>query len=194
MEGTAYPGEVEEEGDIGGKEDFDEYGIFEKHEVLSRYHNSIVGHLGVERTLKAMSLGGHAWVGMRKNVSQWIGECGICQKIKYQREPQFEVMIHLRALVYENRYLPLVQRILNYTIDGSIGTQPARVIFDDLETSDIALDVPADWGGRKVEDYLVRLREGQAMLIKSTRDYLKKNQRKRSADGQAKSKMWPSLK
>ena len=32
----------------------------ERHEVFSRYHNSIVGHHGVEHTLKAMSLGGHA--------------------------------------------------------------------------------------------------------------------------------------
>ena len=58
-----------------------------------------------------------------------------------------EVMNHLRALVFENRihdvwsfYLPLVQRILNYSVDGSIGTQPACVIFGDVETSDIALD------------------------------------------------------
>ena len=39
-------------------------------------------------------------------------------------------------------YLPSVQRILNYSVDGSIGTQPARVIFGDVETSDIAFDVP----------------------------------------------------
>jgi len=45
-----------------------------------------------------------------------------------------EVGAHLRALVYEYRiksewshYLPLVQRNLNYTVDGSIGTQPGRV-------------------------------------------------------------------
>ena len=43
---------------------------------------------------------------------------------------------HLRALVFEKRikenwshYLPLAQRIINYSVDGSIGTQPARVIF-----------------------------------------------------------------
>ena len=41
---------------------------------------------------------------------------------------------------------------------------------------------------RKVEDDLDKLREGQAILIKSTRDHLKKNQRKRSSDGQVKSK------
>ena len=52
-------------------------------------------------------------------------------------------------------------------MDGSIGTQP-----------DIALDVPVEWGGRKLDNYLVKLREGQALLIKLTQDYLKKNQRK----------------
>ena len=42
-----------------------------------------------------------------------------------------EVGAHLRVLVCEYRikaewshYLPLVQRILNYTVDGSMGTQP----------------------------------------------------------------------
>ena len=46
-----------------------------------------------------------------------------------------EVMNHPRALVFENRirdvwsfYRPLVQRILNYSVDGSIGTQPVRAI------------------------------------------------------------------
>ena len=104
-----------------------------------------------------------------------------------------EVMIHLRALVNENRvrdvcsqYLPFVQRILNYTIDGSIGTQPVRVIFGDVETSDIALDVPADWGGRNVEDYLIRLRGGQSIILRATQDYLKKNKRKRSSDSRKK--------
>ena len=32
-----------------------------------------------------------------------------------------------------------------------IGTQPERVIFGDLETSDIAMDVPSDWGGKKLK-------------------------------------------
>jgi len=40
-----------------------------------------------------------------------------------------------------------------------------------------------EWGGRKVEDYIVKLREGQALLIKVNQDYLKKHQRKRSSDG-----------
>ena len=54
-------GELQEEGESGGEEDYDAYRNVEMHEVFSRYHNSIVGHLSVERTLKAMSLGGHAF-------------------------------------------------------------------------------------------------------------------------------------
>ena len=80
-----------------------------------------------------------------------------------------------------------MQRILNYTIDGSIGTQPAKVILGDLTTSDLAVDISADWSSLHVEDYLVKLREGQATLVRDTREFLKKNQRKeRAADGREK--------
>jgi len=71
-------------------------------------------------------------------------------------------------------------------VDGSIGS-PARVIFGDLETSDIAMDVPSDRTGRKAEDYLVR-RESQAILTRTTQEFVKKNQRKRAADGREKVK------
>ena len=77
IEETEIPGVRNEEGESGGEEELKEYGIIERHEVFARYHNSIVGHLGVERTLKAMSLGGHSWAGMRQNVKKWIGEYGI---------------------------------------------------------------------------------------------------------------------
>ena len=56
-----------------------------------------------------------------------------------------EVGAHLQALVYEYRinvelshYLPLVQKILNYTVDGSIETQPERVLFGDTVDCDLA--------------------------------------------------------
>jgi len=61
-----------------------------------------------------------------------------------------EVGAHLRALVYEYRiksewshYLPLVQRIINYIVDGSIGTQPGRVISGDMVMDcDLEMDFP----------------------------------------------------
>ena len=45
------------------------------------------------------------------------------------------------------------------------------------------MDIPAVWSGRNVEDYLVKLREGQTTLVRVTREFLKKNQQKRAADG-----------
>ena len=101
-----------------------------------------------------------------------------------------EVMKHLRALVFEKRikenwshYLPLAQRIINNSVDGSVGTQPARVIFGDIVNCDLALESPRTWEGRNLLDYLVKLRNGQARLIKVTQEFLSKNRRKRTIDG-----------
>ena len=104
-------------------------------------------------------------------------------------------MKHLRALVFEKRikenwshYLPLAQRIINYSVDGSIGMQPARVIFGDIVNCDLAMDLPRTWEGRNLIDYLMKLRDGQARLIKVTQDFLSKNQRKWTIDGGEKTK------
>jgi len=40
--------------------------------------------------------------------------------------------------------------------------------------------------GQNAEDHLVKLQEGQVSLVRDTRDFLKKNQRKRAADGREK--------
>ena len=66
-------------------------------------------------------------------------------------------------------YFLLVQRILFHIIDGSIGTQPERVILGDLTNSKLAMDVPANWCGRNVQNYLVKL---QVTLVRVTRDFL----------------------
>ena len=95
-----------------------------------------------------------------------------------------EVMKHQRALVLEksikenwSHYLPLAQRIINYSVDRSIGTQPDRVIFWDMENG------LAEKMGRNLIDYLVKLRGGRARQIKVTQEFLSKNQQKWSIDG-----------
>ena len=57
-------------------------------------------------------------------------------------------MKHLSALVFEKRikenwshYLPLAQRIINCSVDGSIGTQPARVTFGDIVNCNLSMDL-----------------------------------------------------
>ncbi|NJO65356.1 MAG: hypothetical protein HC836_46870 [Richelia sp. RM2_1_2] len=89
-----------------------------------------------------------------------------------------EVMKHLRILVLNRRvsdawssYLPLVQRILNYTHDLSIGTYPAKIIFGDM-IPDISFDIVSSYDGVVVSDYLVNLQQVQSELIHATQSYL----------------------
>jgi hypothetical protein len=111
-----------------------------------------------------------------------------------------EIKQHLQAIVIEkrikhcwSRYLPLVQRIMNYSIDGSIGTQPARVIFGDLATDDLAMDLPPVYQNRTVSDYLHKLRDMHAIILKATEKFLENNQRKRHRDGSAVPSSVPSF-
>ena len=67
----------------------------------------------------------------------------------------------------ESHYLPLVQRIINYTVDGSIGTQPERVIFGDMVDLDLTMDFPEGQTGRNPEDCLIKLREAQSISIQT---------------------------
>ena len=45
------------------------------------------------------------------------------------------------------------------------------------------MDLPEGTTARNPEDYLVKLRDAQLILVQATQDYLKKNQRKRGVDG-----------
>ena len=52
-----------------------------------------------------------------------------------------------------------------------------------LMVSSHAMDLPKKWDGRNLMDYLMKLRESQARLIKVTQEFLQKNQRKPTIDG-----------
>ena len=97
-----------------------------------------------------------------------------------------EIMVHLRALVNDKRikrewihFIPLIQRKLNNSVDGSMGTQPARVQFGEIAILDIVMDLPSEWSNRDSLEFLSKLREAHSTLITVTQDYLKKNQRNR---------------
>jgi hypothetical protein len=95
---------------------------------------------------------------------------------------------HLRALCLDRRvetkwsyYLPLVQRILNFTIDGSTGTQPARIIFGDMLPLEHAFDTDLPDRPVEVSQYLIELSTAQKALIEASQAYLSANQRRRAA-------------
>jgi Integrase zinc binding domain/Integrase core domain len=99
-EGMTPADEGQIESDSEDYEWLEPVGPIESHAIFAKFHNSSVGHFGVENTLKTMAAMGHGWRGMRKDVRNWISECAICQKIKYQRDPQWQDALehHLHRL------------------------------------------------------------------------------------------------
>jgi hypothetical protein len=78
----AYPGDSDEEGNeivpSRVQEADSEVSSQEKQVVFEKFHNSVIGHLGVDRTYKALKLRGHNWKGMRQDLKTYISECIIC--------------------------------------------------------------------------------------------------------------------
>jgi len=92
-----------------------------------------------------------------------------------------EVLKHLRILVAErdlahewSRILPLVQRILNFTKDGSIDTSPSQLLFGNMLPTDVSILMSSVDGSIRVSDYLKSLQSHQSVLIKRSQDYLTK--------------------
>jgi hypothetical protein len=59
----------------------------EQHDTTGKYHNSTVGHHGVERTVKKMQKAGVTWPYLRELVRLFIRMCPCCQKMSYLRVP-----------------------------------------------------------------------------------------------------------
>ena len=58
------------------------------YKLISKYHNSFIGHGGVDRTLQKLSHDGHTWDKMRAHVSMFIRKlCPCCEKMSYLKTP-----------------------------------------------------------------------------------------------------------
>ena len=55
--------------------------------ILTKVHNSYVGHLGVERTLKRLKRENNTWEGMRLDIMSFIKACPCCQKMSRIKVP-----------------------------------------------------------------------------------------------------------
>lgn len=154
-----------------------------------------IGMFGVPKKIRT-DQGTQFTAGISKDLSELLGFNHVLnvpyhlQANSLVERRNAEVMKHLRALVFEKRirtvwsqYLPLVQRIMNYTLDGSIGMQPARVIFGNMLPIQIAMDMPESWQNRSINLYLGALRETQNILIQATQEYLQETRRKRTRSG-----------
>jgi hypothetical protein len=67
---------------------------------ISKVHNIVVGHRGVEATLALLNELNLEWDSMRSDVTQFIAACPICQKLRHRRAP------HAAAFGSKLRYNP----------------------------------------------------------------------------------------
>ena len=52
----------------------------EKFNTIKHYHNELVGHRGVQKTLQLLNDNGKTWRNMRKDVQHFLAQCPCCQK------------------------------------------------------------------------------------------------------------------
>jgi len=51
-------------------------------ELIRKYHNEVVGHMGVVRTEARMREHGEVWPTMRKDIVEFVASCAVCQKVR----------------------------------------------------------------------------------------------------------------
>ena len=58
----------------------------DKYKLISAVHNSLAGHMGVDKTLERLYEQGHNWPHMREHVITFLTKhCAVCQKLSVQR-------------------------------------------------------------------------------------------------------------
>ena len=66
----------------------DDFRISDKHyRLISKVHNSMVGHHGIDKTMNKLKLQGHEWLYMREHARRFIKLCPCCEKMSYLKIP-----------------------------------------------------------------------------------------------------------
>jgi hypothetical protein len=50
------------------------------YKMIGRFHNSVVGHKGIDTTIKLMEENDHKWKNMKQHIEAFVKRCPICQK------------------------------------------------------------------------------------------------------------------
>ena len=57
-----------------------------QYNILTRFHNTTVGHHGVERTYNKLQAESHKWTNMREHVNTFVHQCPCCQKMSHVKK------------------------------------------------------------------------------------------------------------
>jgi len=62
----------------------------EKHDLIGKFHNTNVGHFGIEATVRRLQEAGHSttkWPEMKEHVFSFVKKCPCCQKMSVLKQP-----------------------------------------------------------------------------------------------------------
>ena len=82
-------------------------------EIMSHFHNSQVGHHGVEKTINLLLQNGHRWQFMRKHVRVFIKKCPCCQ-----------MMSHIKPVIHTLPFTTSAYSPMEFLNVDSIGPLP----------------------------------------------------------------------
>lgn len=55
----------------------------DKYKILGQFHNTVIGHHGIDRMLRQLKDKGHQWEHMREHVKKFVSHCPCCQKMSF---------------------------------------------------------------------------------------------------------------
>jgi transposase InsO family protein len=55
------------------------------YDVIKGFHNELVGHFGIDRTIAMLTKAGFTWEDMQSHVRSFVQQCPLCQKLSYVR-------------------------------------------------------------------------------------------------------------
>jgi hypothetical protein len=99
------------------------------HDLISKAHNSLVGHEGVEATIDKLSRAHIKWKHMRRDVKQFIKNCPTCQKA-HQQKLLFESKPFTLSGTYPMQDISM-DSITDFTAD-KYGNKHILVIIDNF--------------------------------------------------------------
>jgi transposase InsO family protein len=103
----------------------------DKYERISKVHNTLAGHHGVERTIKKLLDNQPSWPFLRQHVKKFVSLCPLCQKIS-----AIKPKIHASPFV-TSRYTPM--ECLNIDYVGPYPDKGYCLVFTDTFTRWIEL-------------------------------------------------------
>jgi hypothetical protein len=135
--------------------------------ILGQFHNSKVGHHGVERTIARLIEAKHEWPKMRQGVQKYIKQCPCCQKMSQLKLP---IHTHPFKLGQVRPMEEIHMDTLSIGVPDEQGNEHILVVIDAcsrwIELYPIP-DIGAETAARRLVEHFMRY--GQPYIVRSDR-------------------------